>query len=218
MNGSSQDPDSLISSTPPFRLPLSKASNWIRIDIFWLPGTRDDSPDGRTPTCAMTTPSIENVALRMSSPRVSSRIDVKSSSDIHRRTSCIAPSSKNDTDACLSGALSGGAVLGSTCGGPPGPGCDVSQAASHATAPSTIANPRFSVTLIAVSSARIRLGRRLTTAKPGPTLRGRPSKAFPDAGLPAGNRASEETVANRNAQLASAQLLGTTSRRLTRSG
>ena len=118
MNGSSHDPESLTSSTPPIRLPMSNASNWMRIDIFWLPGTRDDSPEGRTPTRAMTTPSIENVALRMSSPRVSSMIDVKSSSDIQIRTSCIRLSSKNATLACWSGALSGGATFVSTCGGP----------------------------------------------------------------------------------------------------
>ena len=65
----------------------------------------------------------------MSSPRVSSIIDVKSSSDIHSRTSCIRLSSKNATLACWSGALSDGATLVSTPGGPPAPpGCDVSQA------------------------------------------------------------------------------------------
>ena len=115
----------------------------MRIDIFWLPGTRDDSPDGRTPTRAMTTPSIENVALRMSSPRESSMIDVKSSSDIQSRTSWIRLSSKNATAACWSGGLSGGTVLGSTFGGPPlPPDCEDSHAPKHATAANPIANQR----------------------------------------------------------------------------
>ena len=76
MNGSSHEPLSLISSKPPIRFPLSKAANSTRIDIFWLPGTRDDSPAGRMPTLAMTTPLMENVAVRSSSPRVSWMIDV----------------------------------------------------------------------------------------------------------------------------------------------
>ena len=171
MNGSSHDPESLTSSTPPIRLPMSNASNWMRIDIFWLPGTRDDSPEGRTPTRAMTTPSIENVALRMSSPRVSSMIDVKSSSDIQSRTSCIRLSSKNATLACWSGGLSVGATLVSTPGGPPPPpGCDVSQARRHATAANPIAGPRLSVARIAVSPPAKPPRAEVEMAKPGPTL------------------------------------------------
>ena len=153
---------------------MSNASNWMRIDIFWLPGTRDDSPDGRTPTRAMTTPSIENVALRMSSPRVSSMIDVKSSSDIQSRTSCIRLSSKNATLACWSGALSDGATLVSTRGGPPPPpDCDDSQARRHATAANPIRrSPSFHCSHRRFSPRQNHFGQRFKTAKPGPTLGG----------------------------------------------
>src|SRR4029079_18277663 len=125
------------------------------IDIFWLPGTRDDSPAGRTPTFAMTTPSIENVALRMSSPRESWSIGVKSPRHMKRRTSCMRVSSKKSTAACWSGGLSGGGVLDSTCGFMvPLPEWSALQARSSAAAPSTIAGPFLCVLAIAVLPPR----------------------------------------------------------------
>ena len=152
MNGSSHEPLSLTSSTPPIFLPLSKASNCTRIDIFWLPGTRDDSPDGRTPTFAITTPSIENVAARMSSPRESSRIDVKSSSDIHSRTSCMRRVvEERRRSPAGRPALSGGATLDSFCGGRRRRCGSVPHAENDDAAATTIATPHFSFVVIAVS-------------------------------------------------------------------
>src|SRR4029453_1591274 len=66
--------------------------------------------------------------------------------------------------------LSGGAALGSPWGGPPGPPpCDDSQPRSDATAANTIAAPRLSVALITGFSSPKRLGRRVKTAKSGPS-------------------------------------------------
>src|SRR5205809_1008865 len=44
----------LISLSPPNLPWAGKASNFTRIDCFWLPGKREDSPEGWTPTSAIT--------------------------------------------------------------------------------------------------------------------------------------------------------------------
>ena len=159
----------------------------MRIDIFWLPGTRDDSPDGRMPTLrhddavegerraaqlipARVLDDRREVLVRHPQPDL---VNLPFLEEVHRRL--------------LSAGLSGGTTLGSTCGGPLTDGED-SHAAKHTNAANPIAHPRLLIAAIALSPTfpiRAQADHGKTRATSGQPIH----TASPDAGLPSGNGA-----------------------------